>query len=121
MRAFSLHPGAILTDLARHLTAEDLKGFGITQLPDGTLHFDEGRHMPFKTIPQGAATSVWCATSDQLDGMGGVYCEDCDIARPVEADNDMTRGGVAPWARDPAAAERLWALSERLTGVTFPG
>jgi hypothetical protein len=73
---------------------------------------------PLKTGEQGAATSIWCATSAQLDGMGGVYCEDCDIAEVVPAD---FRGasGVRPWASDPVLAERLWKKSEEWTGVTL--
>ena len=69
-----------------------------------------------KTLEQGAATTVWCAVSRQLDGLGGVYCENCNIAEPVPADSQETRG-VRPWARDPALAERLWALSEEITGL----
>ena len=53
-----------------------------------------------------------------LEGMGGVYCEDCDIAEVIPGDM-TTPTGVAPWACDPEAAERLWALSERLTGITL--
>ena len=70
----------------------------------------------FKTAEQGAATSVWCATSAQLEAMGGVYCEDVNIASAVAADS--TEGtGVRPWATDPNLAERLWIISEELTGV----
>ncbi len=69
----------------------------------------------FKTTAGGASTAVWRATSPQLDGMGGVYCEDCDIARAVPAD-DQTFTGVRPWAIDPDAAERLWSLSESMLG-----
>jgi NAD(P)-dependent dehydrogenase (short-subunit alcohol dehydrogenase family) len=65
---------------------------------------------------QGAATSLWCTTSPTLDGMGGVYCEDCNIAQSVPADSAGVTG-VRPWAIDRALAQRLWALSERLTGV----
>ena len=63
----------------------------------------------FKTIAQGAATTIWCATSAQLDGLGGVYCENRDIA-PVKTDGD---DGVRPYAIDPDLAQRLWAWSER--------
>ena len=74
--------------------------------------------MLFKTVEQGAATSIWCAASEQLNGMGGVYCENLNIAQAVPA--DRTKGpGVWPWAIDPELAERLWALSEKLTGVKF--
>jgi len=71
-----------------------------------------------KTPAQGAGTSVWCAANSQLDGMGGVYCEDLDVAVPVEAASTAL-WGVRPWAIDPAAAERLWTLSESWTGVVF--
>jgi hypothetical protein len=67
----------------------------------------------FKTAAQGAVTSIWCATSPQLQGVGGVYCEDCDIAKQVPADHSELNG-VRPWATDPAAAERLWAATEDL-------
>ncbi len=66
----------------------------------------------FKTVEQGAATSIWCATSRALDGMGGVYCEDCDIA-PAVAPDHAAPTGVRPWACDPALAEHLWDASER--------
>ena len=62
--------------------------------------------------------SVWCAVSPQLEGKGGVYCEDCDVAEAVPADSPAPRG-VRPYATDPELAERLWTLSERLTGVRF--
>ncbi len=70
----------------------------------------------FKSLEQGAATSVWCATSPQLAGMGGVYCQDVDVA-PILQDNSASNTGVRPYAIDPAAAKRLWELSEELTGV----
>ncbi len=72
----------------------------------------------YKTAEQGAATSVWCATSPQLAGMGGVYCEDCDVAEAVPADSTRL-GGVRPWAMDRDLAERLWTKSEEWTGVPF--
>jgi NAD(P)-dependent dehydrogenase (short-subunit alcohol dehydrogenase family) len=99
VRAFALHPGAILgTDLARHYDADEL-----------ALVVERARRIgSLKTIPQGAATTVWCATSPQLDGMGGVYCENCDIA-PVTTEGDT---GVRPYAIDPSTARRLWAWSE---------
>ena len=71
------------------------------------------------TPEQGAATTVWCATSHQLDGMGGVYCEDVDIAEPVEASTTPTPG-ARPWILDGGLAERLWAVTEDLTGVRLP-
>ncbi len=111
VRAFSLHPGQIITDLARHLSKEELDGFDAFDA-DGKPKIDPEAGM--KTVEQGAATSLWCATSPVLEGVGGVYCEDCDIA---EVNNhELGRKGVAPWAMDDEAAERLWALSEDWTG-----
>ncbi|HEV2986159.1 MAG TPA: oxidoreductase [Vicinamibacterales bacterium] len=106
VRAFAVHPGRISTDLARYLTeAETAIG--------GT----------YKTTEQGAATSVWCATSPQLEGKGGVFCLDVDVAEVVRDFSLQGTGqmlsGVLPWAIDPDLAERLWRLSEEMTGVTF--
>jgi NAD(P)-dependent dehydrogenase (short-subunit alcohol dehydrogenase family) len=100
IRAFAVHPGAIVeTDLTRHYDPEEL-----------ALMIERARRIgSFKTVEQGAATTIWCATSPQLDGLGGVYCENCDIA-VVKAEGD---DGVRPYAIDPALAERLWAWSER--------
>lgn len=116
IRAFALHPGGIVTELARHLSKQELVATGFVR-EDGTPVFDPSRDM--KSPPQGAATSVWCATSPQLDGMGGVYCENSDIAKAVAADSEASLG-VRPWAIDRNAAEQLWSLSETLTGVSFP-
>lgn len=110
IRSFSLHPGRILdTDLIRHLTPDDLRAAGLLD------EHDQLKHDPSaKTPEQGAATSVWCAASPQLNGKGGVYCEDVDIAKSVAADSTEDFG-VRPWAIDAALAERLWTLSEKLT------
>ncbi|MEO3388272.1 oxidoreductase [Mesorhizobium sp. CAU 1741] len=107
IRAFSLHPGQILTNLARHLSDEDIAGFDALDA-DGKPIVDPDRGM--KTPEQGAATSVWAATSPLLAGKGGLYLEDCNIA-PVHA-GDPGRKGVAPYAMDPAAAARLWEMSD---------
>jgi NAD(P)-dependent dehydrogenase (short-subunit alcohol dehydrogenase family) len=108
VRAFAVHPGAIATDLMRFMSEEER-----------TAALERFSKISFvKNAEQGAATSVWCATSPRLDGMGGVYCENCDVAVPIDATVDSITG-VRPWATDPDAAERLWALSERWTGVSF--
>lgn len=100
IRAFSLHPGAILdTDLARNYDPEELK-----------LVVDRAQRIgSFKSVEQGAATTIWCATSSQLADLGGVYCENCDIAS-VKSEGD---DGVRPYAIDPSSAQRLWAWSEQ--------
>jgi NAD(P)-dependent dehydrogenase (short-subunit alcohol dehydrogenase family) len=112
LRAFAVHPGGILTGLVRHMTEEELNSNGIYRV-NGVAKVPER----FKTIEQGAATTVWCAASPQLNGQGGVYCEDCDIASVVPADS-KPRSGVRAWAVDKTAAEALWMLSERLTSVS---
>jgi NAD(P)-dependent dehydrogenase (short-subunit alcohol dehydrogenase family) len=115
VRAFSAHPGTILTDLARHLSEKEINTFDVYD-NDGNRRVDPPRDR--KTPEQGAATSVWAATRPELDGFGGVYCEDCEIALPQgEADGNK---GVASWAMDLEAAEQLWSVSRKLTGLGFP-
>jgi NAD(P)-dependent dehydrogenase (short-subunit alcohol dehydrogenase family) len=113
VRAFAVHPGAILTPLQRHLEPREMVEAGWVD-EHGTL---VATH--FKTPEQGAATQLWAATSPQLAGLGGVFCQDCDIA-PMTDHVDMDTGGVMAHAVDPDEAERLWALSAELTGVTWP-
>ncbi|MFF1838786.1 SDR family NAD(P)-dependent oxidoreductase [Streptomyces sp. NPDC058231] len=109
VRAFSVHPGKILTPLQRHLSHEEKVAAG---------WIDEDGYLvdpTFKTAEQGAATQVWAATSPQLEDMGGVYCEDCDVAEPATSDDVLV--GVRDYATDPQQAARLWALSAELTGL----
>ncbi|MEU5635420.1 SDR family NAD(P)-dependent oxidoreductase [Streptomyces rishiriensis] len=114
VRAFSLHPGGIITPLQRHIPKEEMVERGWID-EDGNVIDQPG----FKTPAQGAATQVWAATSPQLADMGGLYLEDCDIAEPA-VDGDV-RTGVKDWATDPEQAARLWELSAELTGVNaFP-
>ncbi len=116
IRAFSLHPGGILTNLARHMSPEQIRAQGAID-DEGRPVIDPARGM--KNAEQGAATTVWCATSPQLDGLGGLYCEDCDVAVMNTEPQPQARG-VWPWAVDAGSAERLWTLSEALTGVRLP-
>lgn len=109
VRAFSVHPGAVMTELGRNMSESDMAAWGIVRGSDGKLIVPPG----FKSSEQGAATSIWCATSPLLEGMGGVYCEDCDIAQMVPADYTGLNG-VRPWATDEVAAERLWTLGTDL-------
>jgi NAD(P)-dependent dehydrogenase (short-subunit alcohol dehydrogenase family) len=117
IRAFAVHPGGILTDLLRYMTDEDLAAYAIYRV-NGVVTIPDVTKVPerFKTVEQGAATTIWAAVSPQLNGKGGVYCEDCDIAAMVPADSKLLRG-VRPWAVDKAAAEALWMLSEKLTAI----
>lgn len=117
VRTFSVHPGLIpTTNLGRF--NEDEKATPKQIEVNGKKADTQEQAAKFKTIEQGAATSVWCATNDALDGMGGVYCEDCDIAEAVPSES-FSENGVRPWAIDPDNARKLWKLSEKLTGVEF--
>ena len=111
IRAFSVHPGGIKTPLQRHLTMEEQVAMGWYK-PDGTL-VDI-----FKSTEAGASTSIWCAVSPLLEGKGGVYCEDCNIAALWE--EGMNRyAGARPHITDRAAAATLWLTSGQMTGVPF--
>ncbi|MFD7678062.1 oxidoreductase [Streptomyces sp. NPDC060187] len=120
VRAFAVHPGTIVdTGLARHLSEDALRAAGAVE-EDGTPVRDSARQL--KTVPQGAATTVWCATSPALEGLGGVYCENCDISPLVPEEDrqawlcdEKAPAGVLAYAVDPEQAARLWELSERLT------
>ena len=72
----------------------------------------------YKTIPQGAATSCWAATSASLNGKNGLYLEDCQVSKPAESD-DIMQGGHAPHAYDAKGAAGLWDLSNQLLGTSF--
>jgi len=115
VRAYSLHPGSIGgTELGREAPLELFQKMGFCDA--------EGNILPevaaaLKTIPQGAATTVWCATSALLNNIGGVYCEDADVAE-LNADPSVPTG-VNPYSVDKASAKRLWTLSEEMTGITF--
>ena len=111
VRAFAVHPGGIMTELQRHLPREEM-------IASGWMDADGKLDPRFKTPEQGAATSVWAATSPALEGKGGVYCEDCDIAEPTVVGSAEARiRGVDAHAVDRADAARLWAVSAELTGV----
>ncbi|VWC74072.1 oxidoreductase [Burkholderia lata] len=108
VRSCSLHPGKIATPLQRQLTREEMMAQG--WVDEHGLPIDP----TFKTPAQGAATQVWAATSPRLAGLGGVYCEDCDVAVVTQGNGES---GVRPHAIDPEEAARLWAWSAKLTGI----
>jgi NAD(P)-dependent dehydrogenase (short-subunit alcohol dehydrogenase family) len=113
VRAWSLHPGAILTPLGRHLQAEDLATVMVED-ENGELVLPA-----FKTPEQGAATSMWAATSPEVEDFGGRYLEDVALA-PRFSEGDVRPSdavGVKDYAQDPASAARLWAWSAELTGL----
>jgi NAD(P)-dependent dehydrogenase (short-subunit alcohol dehydrogenase family) len=110
LRAFAVHPGAIHTELGRHLSADDFKAM-MGRRP-------QAEPMKFKQVPQGAATSVWAATAPELAGRGGVYCEDCGVADFIKDPSAST--GVMPYALDREGAKKLIALSEQWSGERLP-
>ena len=115
VRAYSLHPGSIHgTELGREASLELFQKMG--------FYDEEGNVKPeivasLKTIPQGAATTVWAATSPLLNKLGGVYCEDVEVAEL--ASDDLMSNGVRRYSLDETNAKRLWTLSEKMTGITF--
>ncbi len=114
VRATAVHPGGIQTELGRHLTPEMIQQMlaAINQgRPAGAPAFE------FKTIPQGAATTVWAGFVAPADAVGGRYCEDCHVAETNQ--NPAVRDGVRPYAIDPERAKALWAKSEEVVGEKF--
>lgn len=107
VRAAAVHPGGIHTDLGRHMTPELL-----AQLQDRIAQSNPGGDFSWKSIPQGAATTVWAATTPELSESAGVYCEDCGVADV--SDDPEARAGVQSYAVDPERAATLWDRSMEL-------
>ncbi len=117
VRATAVHPGGIRTELARHMSDEELNG-----LVENMTKQREAAGLPpfeFKTVPQGSATSVWAAVVAPADAVGAHFCEDCHVVEIVAPNEDLMGGGVYSYALDPANAEALWKKSEELVGETF--
>ncbi|MCZ9349331.1 SDR family NAD(P)-dependent oxidoreductase [Streptomyces mutabilis] len=111
VRAFSLHPGKIITGLQRDMTLQEQIDRGWVDEHGDVIATD------FKTPSQGAATGLWAATSRLLADRGGLYLEDCDIAGISDPEASMDDGGVRTYAIDPDGAARLWDLSIAATGT----
>jgi NAD(P)-dependent dehydrogenase (short-subunit alcohol dehydrogenase family) len=119
VRAAAVHPGGILTELARHMDQSHVQMM-FDQINKQLAAEGKG---PFqlKTIPQGAATSVWAGVVASADEIGGQYCENCHVGKVVADDVtiSVTSEGVRGYALDPGAAEALWKKSEELVGESF--
>ncbi len=113
VRAAAVHPGVIQTELGRHLTPELIQQI----MPANGGEPAGPAAINWKTIPQGAATSVWAGVVASADDVGGLYCEDCHVAERVEGAD--ARGGVRAYALDPDHAKALWAKSEEMVGKRF--
>jgi NAD(P)-dependent dehydrogenase (short-subunit alcohol dehydrogenase family) len=115
IRATAVHPGGIQTELGRYMTPEliqnMIKNIEEANKAAGAPPFE------WKTVPQGAATSVWAGFVAPADTVGGRYCEDCHVAELQE--DTQARGGVRAYALDPAHAKALWAKSEEMVGERF--
>jgi len=120
IRAAAVHPGAIQTELGRHMDHSRLQAM-IDQMNQQLAAEGKG---PFqwKTIPQGAATSVWAGVVAPADAIGGRYCENCHVGNIVPDDVTISpiSEGVRGYALDPATADALWQKSEELVGESFP-
>jgi NAD(P)-dependent dehydrogenase (short-subunit alcohol dehydrogenase family) len=123
IRAYSVHPGSVIgTDLGREAPIELFKQMG-THDTDGNIFPEVAKTL--KTIPQGAATTVWCSTSPMLDEIGGVYCENVDVAQLDNGDivhrygDPSTLHGVRRYSVDRENAKRLWVLTEEMTKINF--
>ncbi len=110
LRVFSVHPGGILTPLQRHLPNVEMQALGWTDA-DGNL--SEQVKDLFKSTTQGCTTTLWAATSPALNEMGGLYCEDCDVANLATADSARFFG-AEPWATSEESAQRLWGMTEEM-------
>jgi len=119
VRAAAVHPGGIQTELGRHLDASHIEKM-IEQM-NRQLAAEGKASFQLKTIPQGAATSVWAAIVAPADEIGGRYCENCHVGNvvPDHVTISAASEGVRGYALDPATAESLWNKSEELVGESF--
>jgi NAD(P)-dependent dehydrogenase (short-subunit alcohol dehydrogenase family) len=114
VRATAVHPGVIRTELARHMDPEMLQHALDRSSAESVAA--GGPAFSWKTIPQGAATSIWSGIVASADEVGGLYCEDCHVAKRVEG---TVNNGVRPYALDADSARALWAKSEEMVGERF--
>ncbi|WP_176593995.1 SDR family NAD(P)-dependent oxidoreductase [Sphingobium sp. EM0848] len=110
VRATAVHPGRIRTGFSKNMTAEVASR--LIASVDGSQSYQ------WKSVPQGAATTVWSAIVASAEAVGGQYCEDCRVAEIVR-DDPTIRSGVRAYALDPQRAEALWAKSEEMVGERF--
>ncbi|MBV9910882.1 MAG: SDR family NAD(P)-dependent oxidoreductase [Hyphomicrobiales bacterium] len=116
LSATAVHPGAIRTELSRYLDADAQRE--LTEIMAKVAQLPGAKPIAYKSVPQGAATSVWAAAVAKADAVGGRYCEDCHVAEIVDAPG-FTFAGVRPYALNPERAKALWAKSEELVGERF--
>lgn len=115
VRAAAVHPGGINTELGRHLSPGDLEA--LVEQINASAAEAGAEPFVFKSVPQGAATSIWAAIVADADAVGGLYCEDCHVAAII--DGEAMVEGVKSYALDADNARALWAKSEELVGERF--
>jgi NAD(P)-dependent dehydrogenase (short-subunit alcohol dehydrogenase family) len=113
VRATAVHPGGIITELARHMTEDSIQQMMALTRPKAG---EQASKRGFKTVPQGAATTVWAGVAAPAELVGGRYCEDCSVAELAET---STTRGVRSYALDPEHAQAVWAKTEELVGERF--
>ncbi len=117
VRATALHPGGIKTELDRHMVPGELETL-VAQI-NAQLAAAGQPAFEFKTVPQGAATSVWAAFVAPAEDVGGHYCENCQVSKITEGLISPVSPGVRAYALDPERAKALWAKSEEMVGERF--
>ena len=119
VRATAVHPGGIITELGRHMPEGALEAF-VKQIQEQRAAAGEAP-LEFKTVPQGAATSVWAGVVASTNEVGGKYCEDCQVAELIPPDSQVSAisRGVRGYALDPENAKALWKKSEEMVGESF--
>ncbi len=117
VRATAVHPGGINTELGRHMSAEDLAQLIATI--DAQAAAEGKPPFQWKTVPQGAATSVWAGVVAPIEDVAGRYCEDCHVAEVTDDLNSSVSAGVRSYALDAERAKALWAKSEEMVGERF--
>lgn len=117
IRATALHPGGIKTELGRHMPADELDA--LVARTNAQLKAEGQPPFEWKTIPQGAATSVWAAVVAPADAVGGRYCEHCQVSPVTDGLISPVSPGVRSYALDPEHAKALWAKSEELVGERY--
>jgi NAD(P)-dependent dehydrogenase (short-subunit alcohol dehydrogenase family) len=116
IRASAVHPGVIRTELVRHMEESALER--MIQQMNETARATGAAEFTWKSVPQGAATTLWAGVRAKADEVGGRYCEDYHVAEPVANDPNI-RHGVRAYATDPERAQALWKKSEEMVGESF--
>jgi NAD(P)-dependent dehydrogenase (short-subunit alcohol dehydrogenase family) len=119
VRAAAVHPGIIHTELTRYMDPEQMRG--LLEQIEKQLAAEGKKPLQWKTVQQGAATSVWAGVVAGAKEVGGQYCENCHVGHVVPDDQDLAPGseGMRAYALDPETAAALWKKSEEMVGESF--